>query len=162
MKEPLQEGYSRFLREDYLFWLPSVYLILHSLEELPEFANWVSEHFSSYSTELFVYTHIAIWLLIFLISFKASLLQSHVAWAILAVATQIQFGVNALFHITTTILFNEYSPGLLTAATLGLIFSYYVIRRVISEELLTKQQLSLAAIVGITIACLAIATLFLH
>lgn len=145
-----------------LFWLPSAYFVLHTLEELPTFAAWVTRHFGPYTTESFVFSHIPLILLVMAASVQATRRGRHGAWVVLAVAAQWQFGLNALFHLTTTALFGEYAPGLLTASVLALPLTPYVLRRVWREERLTPRAFVAALALGTLLAVLAVGVLLLH
>ena len=144
------------------FLLPSVYFVIHATEEVPAFGPWATKHFAPLSTGLFATVHIPLILLVFLASYQAAHLQKHGGWVIFAIAIQIQFGLNALFHLTTAALFLEYAPGMLTGGSLGLLLTFYMLRRVWQEKLLTGRELLLAFVEGIILAVAAISILFLH
>ncbi len=144
------------------FFLPSIYFIIHSTEEVPAFGPWATKHFAPLSTGLFATVHIPLILLVFLASYQAAHLQKHGGWVIFAIAIQIQFGLNALFHLTTAALFLEYAPGMLTGGSLGLLLTFYMLKRVWQEKLLTGRELLLAFVEGIILAVAAISILFIH
>ena len=144
------------------FWLPSIYFVLHTLEEIPGFAPWVTQHFGPMTTLSFVMTHIPLLLLTFYASYRASKEQRNTGWAILCTAIMFEFVFNAIFHFTTATLFNEYSPGMFTAAILSFLFCAYYIRRIRTEKRLTTIQLIWATWWGLLLAAAAIGVLFLH
>ncbi len=145
-----------------IFWIPYIVFIIHTIEELPGFSSWVSRRFGSMSTLKFATSHIPLVLLVLLTSYKASSVGYHGGWVILSTAFAWQFGVNALFHLTTSILYREYSPGMLTAATVSLPAAIYVIIKVWNENRLTGVELAQAIFWGTIIAVAAIGILFLH
>ncbi|MGW5746983.1 HXXEE domain-containing protein [Amycolatopsis sp. NPDC003861] len=90
--------------------------IVHTLEELPGFAMWVSAHFAHLTTEKFAVTHIPLILLVLLTSWRASRPTAATGWIVLATAFQWQFAANAAVHLAAAIRFGEYSPGMVTVA----------------------------------------------
>ncbi|MBA4055331.1 MAG: hypothetical protein C0490_11515 [Marivirga sp.] len=122
-----------------LFWLPSLCFLLHTIEELPLFATWVSKHFKPYSTEFFALTHIPLFWLVLHSSFYAATTDKAI-WKILASSSQVQFGVNAIFHLSTSAIFNEYSPGMFTAAAINLPVTIFFLKCIIDERQLTSRQ----------------------
>jgi len=150
-----------FLPHSQIFWLPSAYFVLHTLEELPSFAEWVTRHFGPYTTEDFVLPHVPLLLLVMLASQQAARHQRHGAWAILAVAAWWQFALNALFHIGTTLLFREYTPGLVTATCLALPLTPYFLSRIRREQRLTAPAFIAALLLGTLLALAAVTVLLL-
>lgn len=144
-----------------LFILPAIYYILHTLEELPSFAPWVSRHFADLSPLTFALFEIPAILFVLLISYKAFVKQRHGAWVVLAVAAQVQFALNALFHLSTAALFGEYSPGMVTGAVLALPLTVFVINRVWQEKRVTSKELCIAIVLGAAFAAAAISLLFI-
>lgn len=144
-----------------LFIIPGIYYILHTLEELPYFAPWVSRHFADLSPLTFALFEIPAILFVLLVSYKAFVKQRHGVWVILAVAAQVQFALNALFHLSTAFLFNEYSPGMVTGAVLGLPLTIFFMDRVWQEKRLNHKELSIAILLGATFAAAAISLLFI-
>ena len=145
-----------------IFWLPSFYFILHTIEELPNFATWVSRHFGAMSNNSFAFVHIPLILLVMLTSYKATSSERSRGWVVFATAVQVQFAINALVHIVTTVLFLEYSPGLVTATCLALPMTAGYIAYIRQEQGLTNRELAIAFIFGMVMALLAIGVLFLH
>jgi hypothetical protein len=144
------------------FALPSIYFILHTLEELPYFASWVTVHFGPMSALYFASIHIPLILLSFYASHRAYKDERSTGWVIFCTAGMMQFVFNALFHLTTAALFMEYSPGMVTAACLSLFFAVYFVKRILNEERLNKKQVGWAAWWGFVMAAAAVGTLFLH
>lgn len=145
-----------------LFLLPGMYFVLHTIEELPGFAAWVARHFGVMTTDSFAFIHIPLIWLVLLASYKAFKTELHGGWVIFATAAQWQFGLNAIFHLVTALIFLEYSPGMVTAVCLGLPMTAYFMLRVWREQRLTKTELTAAIIFGTVMAAIAIGILFLH
>ncbi|WUH98321.1 HXXEE domain-containing protein [Spirillospora sp. NBC_00431] len=144
-----------------LFLLPFVVYVLHTLEELPGFAAWSSEHFGPETTGTFAAYHIPLMLLVMLCSWRAAHAGRHGAWVVLSTAFQWQFGVNALFHLTSWIVLDDYSPGAVTGAVVSLPATAYYLSWVRRQERVTTRELGLALVIGTMIAALAIGFLFL-
>ena len=157
-----QDTLSRYLPLPLFYLLPSAYFLIHATEEVPAFGPWATKHFTPLSTGLFATAHIPFLLLVFLASYQAAHKQKHGGWVIFSIATQIQFGLNALFHLTTAALFLEYSPGMMTGGSMGLLLTWYMLRRVWREKLLSGRELVLAGVEGVILAVAAVSILFLH
>jgi len=91
----------------------------------------------------------------------ASIADRHGTWVVLATAFQWQFGVNALFHLSTWIIFREYSPGAVTAAVISIPATAYYLAWIRREDRASSRQIGLAIGLGTVIAGLAIGFLFL-
>lgn len=144
----------------FIYWLPSMCFILHTIEELPLFASWVTKHFGPYTTEHFVITHIPLIWLGIASSYYATIKTNGRIWKILCIAWQWQFGLNAIFHLTTAVLFKEYSPGMLTAGAINLPATGYILYFIDKHKLITKKDMLIALIIGTIVAVSVIATLF--
>lgn len=160
-KTDLPKDETLVINRSVIFFLPFVYVVLHTLEELPGFAAWVATHFGSHPTNVFAFQHIFIWLLVFLFSYKAYQKKRHGKWVIMAVAAQIQFGLNALFHLTTFFVFDAYSPGMVVAGVIGLPATIWFLRTVWRENRVNGKELAWASLWGSLIAAAAIGVLFL-
>ena len=99
--------------------------------------------------------------LVFAVSSRAVQCERHGRWVVLAAAAAVQFGLNALFHLGTAAWFGDYSPGMLTAACLGLPGSVLFLRWLRQDQRLTGREQAAAWVLGATIAA-AIGALFLH
>ncbi|MGC5225105.1 HXXEE domain-containing protein [Micromonospora sp. DT81.3] len=144
-----------------IFLIPAGYYVLHILEELPTFTVWASRHFAERSELSFAVFEILTLAFVLLVSYRALRAGAHGTWVILAVAAQVQFGLNAVFHLLTAALFEEYSPGMVTAGALGLPITAFFLVRVVREERITGRELLIAIAIGIAIASAAIAALFI-
>ncbi|WP_172421956.1 HXXEE domain-containing protein [Enemella evansiae] len=82
-------------------------------------------------------------------------------WIVLATAFQWQFGMNALFHLSTWIVLGDYSPGAVTAAVVSIPATVFFLCWVRREQRATGRELALAIAIGTAIAGLAIGFLFL-
>jgi len=145
-----------------IFWLPYLVFVIHAVEEIPGFAAWATHHFRPMSTLFFTSIHIPMILLVFFISLKAADTGFNGGWVLMATAFQWQLGLNALFHLATTAIFKEYSPGMVTAATVAIPATIYFMTTVWQEDRLTGMEMTQAIILGTVIAAAAIGVLFLR
>lgn len=145
-----------------IFWIPYAVFVIHTVEEISGFAAWANRHFGPMTTLKFATSHIPLILLVFFVSWKASVIGFNGAWVLLATAFQWQFGINALFHLATAIKYKEYSPGMVTAATVSIPATVYFMSSVWQENRLTGMEIMQAIILGTVIAAAAIGVLFLH
>ena len=159
--KPGPHAASKFLPGGQIFLIPAGYYALHILEELPGFAEWVTRNFTAKSELTFAIFEILTLAFVVVVSYKALNKGAHGGWVVLAVAAQIQFFLNALFHLGTAIAFQEYSPGMVTAGALALLLTPYFIARVWREGRVTAQEMTIAAGLGVVIAAGAIGALFI-
>ncbi|MEU6711290.1 HXXEE domain-containing protein [Nonomuraea sp. NPDC046802] len=143
------------------FLLPFTVYVLHTIEEMQGFAAWATRHFGPETTSMFAGYHIPLMLLVLLCSWRAVHQAQHGAWVVLATAFQWQFGVNALFHLSTWAIYGEYSPGAVTAAVVSIPATVAYLAWIRREERITTRELVIAIIVGTLIAAGAIGFLFL-
>jgi hypothetical protein len=144
-----------------IFWLPYVSLVIHTVEELPGFAAWATRHFNPMTTHKHAIIQVFMILLLLVASYKASVAGYNGGWVVLAAAFQVHIGLNALFHVATTVIFQEYSPGMLTAVTVSIPATLFFFMHVCQDHRLTGIELTIALILGTAIAAAAVGTLFL-
>jgi hypothetical protein len=143
------------------FLLPYLVYVLHTLEELPGFAAWASKHFGAESTGTFAGYHIPLMLLVLFCSWRAAVAGRHGGWVVMAIAFQWQFGVNALFHLTTWIALGDYSPGAVTGTVVSIPATVYFFTWIRRQARATTAEITLAVAIGTVVAALAIGFLFI-
>lgn len=136
--------------------------ILHVLEELPNFPDWASRHFAPISMGDFIFAHVFIFAAVFYLAKRASEPRADASWILYAVALQWAFFGNVIFHAGTTILFNEYSPGLATAFFLYLPLTYAYVRRIRRSRIMTALRQLQAFVLGMAVSVLVTATLWIE
>jgi hypothetical protein len=147
---------------------PSMYLLatlsflLHCAEEFPRFPAWATRHFGATSRPYYVYSHIPLIASVVTTSLLASTSPPGTVWPLLATAGQWVLFTNGLFHLVTTILFREYSPGVVTGTLLFFPATAYVLDRTVRGDLLTPAQIGLALALGTLAGALVIASLWLR
>ncbi len=98
-------------------WLVFIALVLHVLEEWPEFPEWATRHFGTTSPRFYVLSHIPILGLVAWAAYRASKPgASSSLWFITVILSAL--GGNVVFHVVSSVEFGELSPGLLTALIL--------------------------------------------
>ncbi|MGH8882697.1 MAG: HXXEE domain-containing protein [Stackebrandtia sp.] len=140
--------------------LPYAVFVVHSVEEMPGFAAWASRHFAHKSIEVFAVSHIPLILMVLAAGWLAARPGTHRGAVMLTAAFAWQFVVNAAFHVTTAVAFGEYSPGMVTAATVAVPAAGYFFVRLRGEGLLRRGRLYAALALGTVIAAAAIGVLF--
>lgn len=141
-----------------IFWLPLFILIVHATEEfVTGFPAWATDHFGMTTPAYFVYTHILLVLLVVTIAYLA---KGSAFWKMMASAAMMQFATNAVFHLSTTLLFGEVAPGILTASFVALPLSYIFFMVVLKQQLLTKKQVIVSMALGFIVALLIISMLW--
>lgn len=143
------------------FLAPFAVYILHTLEELPGFADWATRHFGPETTSTFAAYHVPLILLVGYCSWRAMRAGRGGVWVVLATAFQWQFAVNALFHLTTWVALGDYSPGAVTAVTVSIPATVLYFAWIRREDRATRRELALGVGVGTLIAAAAIGFLFL-
>lgn len=144
-----------------VYWLPSLTFILHTLEELPDFPRWVSAHFAAMGVLEFAAIHIPLILFVIWTSYRAQDPTRASGWGFMAYALQWQFAFNAVFHLGAAALFRDYSPGMVTAATVAIPATVFMTLHNRRHGLLPPARALTATGVGAAIAAAAIGVLFI-
>jgi len=128
-----------------LLWLVPVFFMLHNLEEAPFMEGWSKrlplKIHPTVSTRQFVIAVTFLTLAGFLVTyFGVEYLADQTGYLIImGIQTVLLF--NAFIpHITATIRFRMYSPGVVTAIVITLPFSFYLFRRALTENMLSWTQ----------------------
>lgn len=145
-----------------MYWILLLTFIAHIIEEYPRFPEWATRHFGATSRPWYVYSHIPLVILACVVGALAESAPPRTTWPMLATAAQWVLATNACFHLTTTALFREYSPGVYTGTLLFLPGTAYVIRRTVQDDLLTTGQLAVAIGLGTAVGVAVIASLWLR
>lgn len=144
-----------------MFWIPFAVFLVHMVEELPRFPAWATRHFGATSTAWYVYSHIALVVIGATVCAAAQSGQPQ-SWAVVsAAALMLTLAVNACFHVVTTVLFREYSPGVVTGVLLFFPATAVLLRYVLREALLTPAQVLVSFAIGAAVQALVIASLYL-
>jgi hypothetical protein len=146
---------------DLLYALPSVQFLLHVAEEFPRFPAWATRHFGVTTRAYYVYSHIPLIVAIVAISVGAVYAPAGSFWIFLSAVAQVILFTNGVFHLATTVLFREYSPGVVTGTVLFFPATYMFMQRTIADALLTPTSLVAAAVLGAILGAAIIGSLWL-
>lgn len=129
-----------------LLWLVPVFLTLHNLEEAPLMEAWSRrlplKILPPVSTRQFVAAVTFLTLVAFLATYLGVVVLGSLTGYLLVLEIQTILLVNAFIpHIATTIRFQMYSPGVVTAVLINIPFSMYLFHRALSENILTWSQI---------------------
>jgi hypothetical protein len=130
---------------DRLLWLVPVFFTLHNIEEVPFMENWSKrlplKIHPRITTRQFVIAVTFLTLAGFLVTYIASESLHNRTDYLFVLGIQAILLFNAFVpHITSTIGFRMYSPGVVTAVILTLPFSWYLFHRALTETVLNLQQ----------------------
>jgi hypothetical protein len=139
-----------------------VLLVLHIAEELSSFPAWATRHFGTTTTSFYIVSHIPLVAAVLYLVRRASAPSTTTIWIWLIVSVQWALVMNGLFHAITTLLFQEYAPGVATGVGLYFPFTAYLLRRVLAEHYLTGGQIIASCMVGTVVSALFVASLWLH
>lgn len=145
-----------------LCWFIFAFLVAHVIEEFPRFPEWATRHFGTTTTGFYILSHIPLLMGVFFIVYRSSRDQRHGIWISFAVLVQWALFINGIFHVTTTLGFGEYSPGLVTALVLYLPFTIYFLKRILRDGYLSHTQVASSCIGGTVLAVLIISSLWLN
>lgn len=144
-----------------MYWLPLILFVAHMIEEYPRFPAWASRHFGATSKAWYIYSHILLVALIMGAAWWAQTSPPRSLAPLLVAAIMFSLAGNALFHIVTTVLFREYSPGVVTGSLLFLPAAAWYFDQVQQTENLTASQTIDAVWIGLVVQAAVVASLWL-
>lgn len=144
-----------------VLWLPYIALLVHTIEELPEFSSWSTRHFREMSAIQHAVIQSIMLIVLLVCSVMATAEESDSVWIIIVAGFQLHVGLNALFHIVMAVRFCEYSPGMLTGIAVSLPTTLVFFGYVSQHAILTGTAYAIAITAGVLLAAAAVGTLFL-
>ena len=144
------------------YWLPLIVFIPHMIEEYPRFPAWATRHFGATSRAWYVYSHIVLVAIAVPVCLWAGNASSQGWGRIVGTALMITLAMNGVFHVVTTFIFREYSPGVLTGTLLFFPATGYMLLLTVRESLLMTPQIGAAVVIGIVVQVAVIASLYLR
>jgi Protein of unknown function with HXXEE motif len=145
-----------------MYWLSLIVFFLHMLEEYPRFPAWATRHFGATSTAWYVYSHILLVAVATAVCLWAENAAPQTWGRILGTTLMITLALNGVFHVVTTFLFREYSPGVITGIVLFFPATGYLLLMTVRESLLTTTQIGAAVVIGAVVQFAVIASLYLR
>lgn len=143
-------------------WLPLIVFVAHMIEEYPRFPAWATRHFGATSAAWYVYSHVLLVAVVIPVCLWAENASPQTWGRILGTALMITLALNGAFHVVTTFLFREYSPGVVTGVVLFFPATAYLLVMTVRESLLTTTQIGAAVILGAVVQVAVIASLYLR
>ncbi|HEV7734674.1 MAG TPA: HXXEE domain-containing protein [Candidatus Binatia bacterium] len=144
-----------------MYWLPLVVFVAHMIEEFPRFPAWATRHFGATSTAWYVYSHCVLVAAALVLCPWAQGAPAQTWGPVVGTALMWTLGMNALFHVVTTFLFREYSPGVVTGVLLLLPAAGWVLVETVDDQLLTTAQIGVAFVLALVFQVAVIASLYL-
>ena len=141
--------------------VPAAFLA-HVAEELPRFPRWATKHFGTTTTQFYVASHAVLFPALVGASARGARRPSDSRAAFWATTVSSGLGINAIFHIATTALFREYSPGVVTGAAGMLPAALYTLFRTKRSHLLTDEQIVGAVLAGTAITTAVVGSLYIN
>ena len=146
----------------YFYWLIPAAFLAHCAEELPRFPRWATKHFGTTTTQFYLASHAILLPAVITAGTRAANRPSSRGAAFFAASVTSALGLNGVFHIATTRLFGEYSPGVITGAAAMLPAAIYTLLRIKRDNLLTEEQILGAFLTGTALSTAAIASLYVN
>ena len=146
----------------WFYWLVPATFLAHVVEELPCFPQWATKHFGTTTTQFYLASHAVLVPALVGASARGARRPSDSRAAFRATTVSAGLGVNAIFHIATTALFREYSPGVVTGAIGMLPAAAYTLYRTKRSRILNDQQIVGAVLAGTAITTAVVGSLFVN
>ena len=148
------------LRETAAHWVVPAAFLAHCAEELPRFPAWATEHFGTTTTRFYLASHAVLVPWVLSNGAKAMRRPDDRRAVFASAMTASALGLNGVFHLVTTRLFREYSPGVVTGATLMLPASVFALARIRRSGVLTDEDLVGAFLAGTALSTAAVGRLY--
>lgn len=145
-----------------MYWIPLLVFVPHMLEEFPRFPAWATRHFGATSRAWYVYSHVVLVALIVGVAWSTETSRPGSWGALMAVGVMWSLACNGGFHLVTTILFRQYSPGVVTGTVLFFPATAYLLWQVIAGGMLSASQVALSILIGTAVQVGVIASLWLE
>jgi len=134
--------------------------IVHCIEEyFFGFSNWATNHFGTTTQNWYILSHIFIFIIFGIMSFYVY--KAYEASVFFVLIAQVILFTNGLFHIVTTIIWREYSPGIISQIIV-IPISCIIFRMIRNSNILNFKKFLVSIIIGCIISILIIASLYLN
>jgi uncharacterized protein with HXXEE motif len=143
-------------------WVTFVLLLLHIAEERAfGFPAWATAHFGTTTPGFYALSHIPLVAAAAHVARQATRHDASAGWLAASIMVQAALAANGIFHIASTLLFRQYSPGLITSVGLYVPFTIYFLRRASRDRRIRPAHIVMACAVGASVAVLLTASLAL-
>ena len=143
-----------------IYWLITVQWLAHFADEwvfgLPE---WCTRHFAPAPESFWVPMMMVLTVPMIVLGWAASRPSAGSGIRLACAGVQMLFFSNAFFHLITTVVFREYSPGTVTSVVLFVPLSLLLWRAVLREPGVTKSSFALALVAGFVFHALVLLNL---
>lgn len=146
----------------WFYWLVPATFLAHVLEELPRFPRWATRHFGTTTTQFYLASHAVLVPALVGASARGARRPTDSRAAFRATMVSAGLGVNAIFHIATSALFRDYSPGVVTGAVGMLPAATYRLYRTKREGILNDEQIVAAVLAGTAITTAVVGSLYVN
>lgn len=137
--------------------------LIHMLEELFfGFPSWATKNFGTTTLEWYLISHAIIIPPMLFVLLKAQKNKRESKWVLPAISIQTLAFTNGLFHLITAILFQEYSPGVISSILVTFPFSCWFYRKIFSFNFLPKKRIVKFILAGCVTSILIIVSLYLN
>jgi hypothetical protein len=132
-----------------IYWLITVQWLAHFADEwLFGLPDWCTGHFAPAPESFWVPMMFVVTVPMSLLGWMASRPSAGSGIRLVCAGVQMLFFSNAFFHLITTVVFGEYSPGTASAVVLFLPLSFFLWRAVLREPGVTKISFTTALVAG--------------
>jgi hypothetical protein len=145
----------------WFYWLVPAAFLVHVAEELPRFPRWATKHFGTTTTQFYLASHAVLVPALVRASARGARRPFDSQAAFFATTVSSGLGINAIFHIATTALFREYSPGVVTGAAGMLPAALYTLYRTKRGRILNDGQIVGAVLAGTAITTAVVGSLYI-
>ncbi len=126
-----------------------VIFICHVMEEAPSFVSWANAHIEPDITAQMFWSVNLSGLIITIVAVGITWLQPSPSSFLLAAAwLSFLMLANAALHITATLMFQSYAPGVVTAALLYIPYFVWVIKKMLRAHAVKRAPLLSATLLG--------------
>jgi hypothetical protein len=144
-------------------WITFALLLLHVAEESTTgFPAWATAHFGTTTPAFYALSHIPLLTGAAYVAHRAARRDASAGWLAAGIAVQSALATNGIFHIGSTLLFRQYSPGLITSVGLYAPFTVFFLRRAIQDQRVRTAQVVMACAIGAGFAFLLSVSLALE
>ena len=137
------------MQERNIYWLITAEWLAHFADEwmfgLPA---WCTRHFEPLPGPFWIMMMTVLTVLMIMLGWTASRPSAGSAIRLFCAGVQMLFFSNAFFHLITTFVFGEYSPGTASVVILSLPLSVLVWRVVLREPEVTRSSFATALVAG--------------
>lgn len=143
-------------------WVTFALLLLHIAEETAAgFPAWATAHFGTTTPGFYSLSHIPLVAAAAYVARHGARPDASARALAASIMVQAALGANGIFHIGSTLLFRQYSPGLITSVGLFVPFTIYFLRRATMDGRIRPGQIVMACAAGVSVAVLITASLAL-